>query len=139
MISLARVVLAWAWRRFSPTALIVGFAGLIVLMQGILRLESFRTVRVSIHRSAADLWDGEPKTRSVDPDRDLAARREILLSSHHEYPTVESSLGESSDLRWNDGSSALSAADRPVFDEPIHVDASRLADLSTPAPPLHFP
>jgi len=141
MISLARVSLVWAWRRFSPTVLIVGFAGLLVLTQRILRLESFRTVQVALNRSAADLWVGDPKTKSANPVRDISAHIEALQSSHHDFPNVEFPLGDSRDLCRNHGSSALAAADRRALDEPgtVVVDASSPANSLTHATPLRFP
>lgn len=152
MISLARLTLLREWRRFLPAVLAVGFAGLFVLMQLVLLLGIFRTVSVYIDRSAADLWVGYPETKSVDLARNLSARNEVFLRSHHDVQNVEAYLWSSGDLRRADRSAALAtvvgidprpgalalahalnAADRRALDEPdtVLVDVSSLANLRT--------
>ncbi len=89
MVSLARSMLRFEWRRFLPALLAVAFAGLLILVQLGLLLGLFGTISVYVDRSGADLWAGFPNTQSIDLARDIPAHYEVLLRMHPAVTRVE--------------------------------------------------
>ncbi len=89
MVSLARSMLRFEWRRFLPALLAVAFAGLLVLVQLGLLVGLFGTISVYVDRSGADLWAGFPNTQSIDLARNIPAHHEVLLRMHPEVERVE--------------------------------------------------
>jgi putative ABC transport system permease protein len=103
MVSIARSMLLFDWRRYLAAVLAVTFSGLLVIVQLALLLGMFSTVSVVIDRSAADLWIGYRNTQSVDLGRPIAREADARAWAHRGVERVERYASAYGDLRREDG------------------------------------
>lgn len=89
MIALARKTLVHEWRRFVPAVMVIGFSGLLLLVQAALVLGIFGSAAVSVTASSADLWAGFPGTQSVNFGRPIGADVAMRLRMEPEVTAVE--------------------------------------------------
>ncbi|MFN7814950.1 MAG: ABC transporter permease, partial [Burkholderiales bacterium] len=89
MVSIARSMLLFDWRRYLAAVLAVTFSGLLVIVQLALLLGMFSTVSVVVDRSAADLWIGYRNTQSVDLGRPIAREADARAWAHRGVERVE--------------------------------------------------
>lgn len=150
MVSLARAMLWYEWRRFLPAGCAVAFAGLLVLIQLALLLGLFSTVSVYIDQSSADLWVGFPKSESIDIARNIPSQSEVFLRMHPDVVRVDHfnwSLGDwrrasgapvscalvgvDTDARSLTFSRLLTPRHRRLLDEPgaVLIDQSDMSKL----------
>lgn len=103
MVSIARSMLLFDWRRYLAAVLAVTFSGLLVIVQLALLLGMFSTVSVVIDQSAADLWIGYRNTQSVDLGRPIAREADARAWAHQGVERVERFASAYGDLRREDG------------------------------------
>lgn len=103
MVSIARAMLVFDWRRYLAAVLAVTFSGLLVIVQFALLLGMFSTVSVVIDRSSADLWIGYRNTPSVDLGRPIAPEADGRAWAHPGVERVERYASAYGDLRRADG------------------------------------
>lgn len=103
MVSIARCMLLFDWRRYLAAVLAVTFSGLLVIVQLALLLGMFSTVSVVIDRSTADLWIGYRNTQSVDLGRPIAQEADARAWAHRGVERVETYASVYGDLRREDG------------------------------------
>lgn len=103
MVSIARSMLLFDWRRYLAAVLAVTFSGLLVIVQLALLLGMFSTVSVVIDRSTADLWIGYRNTQSVDLGRPIAREADARAWAHRGVERVEPYASAYGDLRREDG------------------------------------
>jgi putative ABC transport system permease protein len=103
MVSIARSMLLFDWRRYLAAVLAVTFSGLLVIVQLALLLGMFSTVSVVIDRSSADLWIGYRNTQSVDLGRPIAREADARAWAHRGVEQVERYASAFGDLRREDG------------------------------------
>lgn len=103
MVSIARSMLLFDWRRYLAAVLAVTFSGLLVIVQLALLLGMFSTVSVVIDRSTADLWIGYRNTQSVDLGRPIAREADARAWAHRGVERVEGYASAYGDLRREDG------------------------------------
>ena len=103
MVSIARSMLLFDWRRYLAAVLAVTFSGLLVIVQLALLLGMFSTVSVVIDRSTADLWIGYRNTQSVDLGRPIAREADARAWAHRGVERVEPYAIAYGDLRREDG------------------------------------
>ena len=103
MVSIARSMLLFDWRRYLAAVLAVTFSGLLVIVQLALLLGMFSTVSVVIDRSNADLWIGYRNTQSVDLGRPIAREADARAWAHHGVERTERYASVYGDLRRDDG------------------------------------
>ncbi len=103
MVSIARSMLLFDWRRYLAAVLAVTFSGLLVIVQLALLLGMFSTVSVVIDRSTADLWIGYRNTQSVDLGRPIAREADARAWAHRGVERVETYASVYGDLRREDG------------------------------------
>jgi putative ABC transport system permease protein len=103
MVSIARSMLLFDWRRYLAAVLAVTFSGLLVIVQLALLLGMFSTVSVVIDRSTADLWIGYRNTQSVDLGRPIAREADARAWAHRGVDRVERYASAYGDLRREDG------------------------------------
>jgi len=89
MVSIARSMLLFDWRRYLAAVPAVTFSGLLVIVQLALLLGMFSTVSVVVDRSAADLWIGYRNTQSVDLGRPIAREADARAWAHRGVERVE--------------------------------------------------
>lgn len=103
MVSIARSMLLFDWRRYLAAVLAVTFSGLLVIVQLALLLGMFSTVSVVIDQSKADLWIGYRNTQSVDLGRAIAREADARAWAHRGVKRVERYASAFGDLRRDDG------------------------------------
>jgi putative ABC transport system permease protein len=103
MVSIARSMLLFDWRRYLAAVLAVTFSGLLVIVQLALLLGMFSTISVVIDRSTADLWIGYRNTQSVDLGRPIAREADARAWAHRGVERVETYASVYGDLRREDG------------------------------------
>lgn len=103
MVSIARSMLLFDWRRYLAAVLAVTFSGLLVIVQLALLLGMFSTVSVVIDRSNADLWIGYRNTQSVDLGRPISREADARAWAHRGVERVERYVSAYGDLRREDG------------------------------------
>lgn len=103
MVSIARSMLLFDWRRYLAAVLAVTFSGLLVIVQLALLLGMFSTVSVVIDQSKADLWIGYRNTQSVDLGRAIARESDARAWAHRGVTRVERYASAFGDLRRDDG------------------------------------
>ncbi len=103
MVSIARSMLLFDWRRYLAAVLAVTFSGLLVIVQLALLLGMFSTVSVVVDQSSADLWIGYRNTQSVDLGRPIAREADARAWAHRGVERVERYASAYGDLRRDDG------------------------------------
>jgi putative ABC transport system permease protein len=103
MVSIARSMLLFDWRRYLAAVLAVTFSGLLVIVQLALLLGMFSTVSVAIDRSTADIWIGYRNTPSVDLGRPIAREADSRAWAHRGIERIERFASAYGDLRREDG------------------------------------
>ncbi len=103
MVSIARSMLLFDWRRYLAAVLAVTFSGLLVIVQLALLLGMFSTVSVVIDQSTADLWIGYRNTKSVDLGRPITREADARAWAHRGVERVEHYVSAYGDLRRDDG------------------------------------
>ena len=103
MVSIARSMLLFDWRRYLAAVFAVTFSGLLVIVQLALLLGMFSTVSVVIDRSTADLWIGYRNTQSVDLGRPITREADTRAWAHRGIERIEHYASAYGDLRREDG------------------------------------
>lgn len=92
MISLARKILIYEWRKFIPVVFSVGFAGILLIVQAALVSGIFGSAAIYIKASSADIWVGYPGTQSINYGRQIPADIKVRLKMDPDIAAVESYL-----------------------------------------------
>lgn len=117
MVALARKTLRHEWRRFLPTALAVGFACLLQLLQAAFVLGIFSSASVYVTSSTAALWVGFPGTQSVNMGRPVRADIEARLRMDPAIDRVEPFIWLDGDWQGPEGSSSVFISGINVHDD----------------------
>lgn len=106
-VPLARLSLAYDWKRYLPAVLAVAFAGLLLIVQLGLLLGMFSTTSVIVDRAAADLWVVDKHTQSFDLAREMASRVEMRLRAHPDVAAIQTMNATTGDWRRPEGGAVL--------------------------------